>query len=100
MRTLYPYKKLTIDKVTGHELKSQSSVPATEPKKKMNNKLIPAFFAFASQMADLAWRCLNDDAINRPEMREIVHELSHILTSSMEWEASLGGNDRESSAGC
>ncbi|KAI6682833.1 hypothetical protein NL676_028746 [Syzygium grande] len=46
------------------------------------------------KMADLAWRCLNDDAINRPEMREIVHELSHILTSSMEWEASLGGNDR------
>ncbi|KAL3748163.1 hypothetical protein ACJRO7_009402 [Eucalyptus globulus] len=45
-------------------------------------------------IADLAWRCLNDNAFNRPEMREIVHELSHILTSSMEWDASLGGNDR------
>ncbi|KAK3439898.1 hypothetical protein EUGRSUZ_B00236 [Eucalyptus grandis] len=33
------------------------------------------------KMADLAWRCLNDDAINRPEIKEI-------------WEESLGGNDR------
>ncbi|KAF8037084.1 hypothetical protein BT93_B0100 [Corymbia citriodora subsp. variegata] len=52
------------------------------------------FRTLVSTMADLAWRCLNDDASNRPEMREVVHELSHILTSSMEWEASLGGNDR------
>ncbi|KAK3439899.1 hypothetical protein EUGRSUZ_B00237 [Eucalyptus grandis] len=52
------------------------------------------FRTLVPTIADLAWRCLNDDAFNRPEMKEIVHELSHILTSSMEWDASLGGNDR------
>lgn len=47
--------------------------------------MFPVFLTFVSRMSDLARWCLNDDAINRPEMREIVQELSHILTSSMEW---------------
>ncbi|KAG5522100.1 hypothetical protein RHGRI_034335 [Rhododendron griersonianum] len=40
-----------------------------------------------------AW-CLSEDPCNRPEMREIVVELSQIVTSSIEWEASLGGDSQ------
>ncbi|KDP26641.1 hypothetical protein JCGZ_17799 [Jatropha curcas] len=44
------------------------------------------------KMAEIAECCLNEDPINRPEMRDIVPKLSKIMTSSVEWEASLGGN--------
>ncbi|KAI7998555.1 LysM domain receptor-like kinase 3 [Camellia lanceoleosa] len=44
------------------------------------------------KMAELADWCISEDAINRPEMREIVVALSQILVSSVEWEASLGGD--------
>eukprot|EP00257_Ricinus_communis_P020764 XP_015580083.1 lysM domain receptor-like kinase 3 [Ricinus communis] len=44
------------------------------------------------KMAEIAEWCLNEDPINRPEMRDIVPNLSKIMTSSVEWEASLGGN--------
>ncbi|KAF3437490.1 hypothetical protein FNV43_RR20243 [Rhamnella rubrinervis] len=43
------------------------------------------------KMAEIARRCLSEDPLNRPEMREIVQKLSQILMSSIEWEASLGG---------
>ncbi|KAF2301646.1 hypothetical protein GH714_028471 [Hevea brasiliensis] len=43
-------------------------------------------------MAEIAEWCLSEDPINRPEMRDIVPTLSKITTSSVEWEASLGGN--------
>lgn len=45
-------------------------------------------------MAQIAEWCLNEDAVNRPEMREVVVKLSQILMSSVEWEASLGGNSQ------
>ncbi|XWS63706.1 hypothetical protein CRYUN_Cryun06bG0124600 [Craigia yunnanensis] len=41
------------------------------------------------KMTELAEWCLSDEAMNRPEMREIVVTLSQILMSSVEWEASL-----------
>ncbi|XP_065875554.1 lysM domain receptor-like kinase 3 [Euphorbia lathyris] len=44
------------------------------------------------KMAEIAEWCLSEDPIKRPEMREIVPILSKIMTSSQEWEASLGGN--------
>ncbi|GFY91413.1 protein kinase family protein [Actinidia rufa] len=43
-------------------------------------------------MAEIAEWCLSEDAVNRPEMREIVVALSQIVVSSTEWEASLGGD--------
>ncbi|KAJ8623095.1 hypothetical protein MRB53_031624 [Persea americana] len=46
------------------------------------------------KMAQIAEWCLNEDAVNRPEMREVVVKLSQILMSSVEWEASLGGNSQ------
>lgn len=45
-------------------------------------------------MAEIAQWCLNEDAIDRPEMREVVIALSRIRMSSIEWEASLGGNSQ------
>ncbi|KAK4374589.1 hypothetical protein RND71_005266 [Anisodus tanguticus] len=42
------------------------------------------------KMAEIADWCLSENAINRPEMREVVVALSQIRTSSTEWEASLG----------
>lgn len=45
-------------------------------------------------MAELAVWCLSDEAVNRPEMREVVVTLSHIVMSSVEWDASLGGNSQ------
>ncbi|WRX13581.1 Protein kinase domain - like 10 [Theobroma cacao] len=46
------------------------------------------------KMAELAEWCLSDEAVNRPEMREIVVTLSQIVMSSVEWEASLGGSSQ------
>ncbi|KAI9111899.1 hypothetical protein K1719_017589 [Acacia pycnantha] len=44
------------------------------------------------KIIEIAERCLREEPIERPEMREIVVVLSQILMSSTEWEASLGGN--------
>ncbi|XP_059299875.1 lysM domain receptor-like kinase 3 [Lycium ferocissimum] len=44
------------------------------------------------KMAEIADWCLSENAINRPEIREVVVALSQIRTSSTEWEASLGGD--------
>lgn len=46
------------------------------------------------KMAEIADWCLSEDAVDRPEMRDIVPTLSQILVSSIEWEASLGGNSQ------
>ncbi|KAL3501149.1 hypothetical protein ACH5RR_035598 [Cinchona calisaya] len=46
------------------------------------------------KMAEISEWCLSGDAINRPEMREVVIALSQIRVSSVEWEASLGGNSQ------
>ncbi|XVE74984.1 hypothetical protein DITRI_Ditri12bG0061500 [Diplodiscus trichospermus] len=46
------------------------------------------------EMAELAELCLSDEAVNRPEMRELVVILSKIVMSSVEWEASLGGSSQ------
>ncbi|XP_004300916.1 PREDICTED: lysM domain receptor-like kinase 3-like [Fragaria vesca subsp. vesca] len=43
------------------------------------------------KMGEIARWCSSEDPVNRPEMRDIVQSLSHILMSSVEWEASLGG---------
>lgn len=45
-------------------------------------------------MAEIAEWCLSEDPISRPEMREIVVALSQTMISSVEWEASLGGNSQ------
>ncbi|EOY20853.1 Kinase family protein / peptidoglycan-binding LysM domain-containing protein, putative [Theobroma cacao] len=45
------------------------------------------------KMAELSRQCLNEDAMNQPAMREVVQKLSQILTSSIEWEAALRGNN-------
>lgn len=47
-----------------------------------------------SQMAEVAQCCLSEDAVDRPEMREIVVSLSKLVTYSKEWEASLGRNSQ------
>lgn len=44
------------------------------------------------KMAEIAEWCLNENPLNRPEMREVVVELSRMTVSSIEWEASLGGD--------
>ncbi|KAK8310498.1 hypothetical protein V6Z12_D02G190100 [Gossypium hirsutum] len=46
------------------------------------------------KMAELAEWCLSDEAVNRPEMRDVVLTLSKIVMSSVEWEASLGGSSQ------
>ncbi|KAK6930977.1 Serine-threonine/tyrosine-protein kinase, catalytic domain [Dillenia turbinata] len=46
------------------------------------------------KMAEIAELCLSEDAIDRPEMREIVVSLNQIVASSVEWEASLGGESQ------
>ncbi|KAL6294461.1 hypothetical protein ACE6H2_002603 [Prunus campanulata] len=46
------------------------------------------------KMAEIAEWCLSEEAVERPEMREIVLMLSQIMVSSIEWEASLGGNSQ------
>ncbi|KAM6589348.1 hypothetical protein CsatA_011953 [Cannabis sativa] len=46
------------------------------------------------KMGEIAESCLEEEAVDRPEMREIVVKLSQIMMSSTEWEASLGGNSQ------
>ncbi|KAF5805330.1 putative protein kinase RLK-Pelle-LysM family [Helianthus annuus] len=46
------------------------------------------------KMATLAKQCVEDDPILRPDMKQIVISLSHILLSSVEWEATLAGNSQ------
>ncbi|XP_019166622.1 PREDICTED: lysM domain receptor-like kinase 3 [Ipomoea nil] len=46
------------------------------------------------KMAEIAEWCLSEEAVNRPEMREVVVALSQIRISSIEWEASLGGDSQ------
>ncbi|KAM0984182.1 hypothetical protein PS2_011383 [Malus domestica] len=46
------------------------------------------------KMAEIAEWCLSEEAVERPEMREIVVMLSQIATSSIKWEATLGGNSQ------
>ncbi|KAK8526424.1 hypothetical protein V6N12_020896 [Hibiscus sabdariffa] len=46
------------------------------------------------KMTELAMWCLSDEAVNRPEMRDVVLILSQIVMSSVEWEVSLGGNSQ------
>ncbi|KAL8226184.1 hypothetical protein R6Q57_018741 [Mikania cordata] len=44
------------------------------------------------KMAMLGKQCVEDDPILRPDMKQVVISLSHILLSSVEWEATLAGN--------
>ncbi|KAG6601525.1 LysM domain receptor-like kinase 3, partial [Cucurbita argyrosperma subsp. sororia] len=46
------------------------------------------------KMGEIAAWCLNEDPVGRPEMHEIVALLSQLMTSAVEWEASLGGNSQ------
>ncbi|KZV52683.1 lysM domain receptor-like kinase 3 [Dorcoceras hygrometricum] len=46
------------------------------------------------KMAEVAKWCLGDDPLDRPEIREVVVALARIRMSSIEWEASLGGNSQ------
>ncbi|XP_047056783.1 lysM domain receptor-like kinase 3 [Lolium rigidum] len=46
------------------------------------------------QMAILAKHCVDEDPVLRPDMKQAVITLSQILLSSLEWEATLGGNDQ------
>ncbi|OIV93060.1 hypothetical protein TanjilG_20722 [Lupinus angustifolius] len=46
------------------------------------------------KMAELAHWCMREDPVDRPEMREVVGTLSQIVMSSIEWEASLGGDSQ------
>ncbi|XP_057443628.1 lysM domain receptor-like kinase 3 [Lotus japonicus] len=45
-------------------------------------------------MAELSHWCLRENPVDRPEMSEIVVKLSKIIMSSIEWEASLGGDSQ------
>ncbi|MQL78814.1 hypothetical protein Taro_011247 [Colocasia esculenta] len=45
-------------------------------------------------MAMLAKQCVDEDPILRPDMKQVVISLSHILLSSVEWEATLAGNSQ------
>ncbi|XP_062208452.1 lysM domain receptor-like kinase 3 [Phragmites australis] len=44
------------------------------------------------KMANISMWCLSEDPLNRPEMREIMPTLAQIHLTSIEWEASLGGD--------
>lgn len=46
------------------------------------------------KMAVLAKRCVDEDPILRPDMKQVVISLSQILLSSIEWEATLAGNSQ------
>ncbi|KAI7727142.1 hypothetical protein M8C21_020167 [Ambrosia artemisiifolia] len=46
------------------------------------------------KLAMLAKQCVEDDPILRPDMKQVVISLSHILLSSVEWEATLAGNSQ------
>lgn len=43
------------------------------------------------KMAMLGKQCVEDDPVLRPDMKQVVISLSHILLSSVEWEATLAG---------
>ena len=45
-------------------------------------------------MAEISVWCLDQDPVNRPEMREITVTLAQIVMASIEWEASLAGNSQ------
>ncbi|TQD87925.1 hypothetical protein C1H46_026489 [Malus baccata] len=51
------------------------------------------------KMAEIAEWCLSEEAVERPEMREIVVMLSQIATSLIKWEATLGGNSQQTANG-
>ncbi|KAM0900929.1 hypothetical protein ACQ4PT_020316 [Festuca glaucescens] len=44
------------------------------------------------KLTKISMRCLSEDPLDRPEMREIMPLLSQIHLASIEWEASLGGD--------
>ncbi|KAG0492163.1 hypothetical protein HPP92_005561 [Vanilla planifolia] len=46
------------------------------------------------KLAVLAKECVDEDPILRPDMKQVVISLSHILLSSVEWEATLAGNSQ------
>ncbi|XP_047322822.1 lysM domain receptor-like kinase 3 isoform X2 [Impatiens glandulifera] len=46
------------------------------------------------KMVEMARWCLSGEAVDRPDMRDVVVVLSQILTSSLEWEASLGSSSQ------
>ncbi|XP_003530632.1 lysM domain receptor-like kinase 3 [Glycine max] len=46
------------------------------------------------KMTEIAEWCLQEDPMERPEMRDIIGALSQIVMSSTEWEASLCGNSQ------
>ncbi|KAH9605117.1 hypothetical protein KSS87_005741 [Heliosperma pusillum] len=46
------------------------------------------------KVAMLAKQCVDEDPILRPDMKQVVISLSHILLSSVEWEATLAGNSQ------
>ncbi|KAJ7239550.1 hypothetical protein O6H91_Y440800 [Diphasiastrum complanatum] len=47
------------------------------------------------KMAKLAQQCVEEDPCLRPDMKQLVFTLSHIFTSTIEWEASLAGISQE-----
>ncbi|XP_057752363.1 lysM domain receptor-like kinase 3 isoform X1 [Arachis stenosperma] len=49
---------------------------------------------YVLKVAEIAGRCLQEDPVERPEMRDLVGALSQIVMNSIEWEASLGGNSQ------
>lgn len=44
------------------------------------------------KLANISMWCLSEDPLDRPEIREIMPALSQIHMTSIEWEASLGGD--------
>ncbi|WVZ70153.1 hypothetical protein U9M48_018841 [Paspalum notatum var. saurae] len=52
------------------------------------------------KMANISMWCLSEDPLNRPEMRDIMPTLSQIHLTSIEWEASLGGDGQVFSGVC
>ncbi|XLR19522.1 hypothetical protein HN51_066242, partial [Arachis hypogaea] len=49
---------------------------------------------YVLKVAEIAGRCLQEDPVERLEMRDLVGVLSQIVMNSIEWEASLGGNSQ------
>ncbi|CAJ2647466.1 unnamed protein product [Trifolium pratense] len=46
------------------------------------------------KMAEVSHWCMSENPVDRPEMKETVIVLSKIVMSSIEWEASLGGDSQ------
>ncbi|XP_057762060.1 lysM domain receptor-like kinase 3 isoform X1 [Arachis stenosperma] len=46
------------------------------------------------KMGEIAEWCMREEPMERPEMKEIVGALSKIVMTSIEWEASLGGDSQ------